>query len=195
MQKSNSFTACLITVFLTLSACGGDDSMTEIIEESTPKLLFKSLNTIDALLFDQYPGFTSNDNTNELYVVYRDLIRTNDGTLTDLGEDILLRYRADENAFSMSRSKFEDFVSRDAHIINDQVWVISSTQMSVYSLDLRTLISRVQSSERPITRFGSATSNGDLYVWGGQVRLSSDEPQPISDKIKRWNPLRLRLMT
>jgi hypothetical protein len=129
--------------------------------EITGSLQFEKLTEITGKGIEQAPGFTGSEASNSLYIAYRRL------DVTPQPERIV-RYSLNDGVFT-TRDFFQpDFVTKEIHIINDELKVIGAQFVNTYSLDL----DKPPLSFRHnliLTRFGSTVIDDNIFIFGGSL--------------------------
>lgn len=131
----------------------------------SPQLNFESLTTISGKGLEQAAGFTGSMATQALYICYRKL----DGTTA---EKVL---RLDLNTLATTSREFDhpDFVTKELHIINDELKVVGAQFVNTYPLDLNSEPVSVP-HQLKLTRYGSTVVDEKVFLFGGDMSGLND---------------------
>ena len=127
------------------------------------------------------PGMIGSYSANSLYIVTREDRLADTGT----GPERIVKYNLETGEETEQTFDNPDFVSKQLHIIDNELIVIGGQFVNTYNLDLN------QTPESTthglaITRFGMAVVGDDAYITGGD--LDQDGDQNIeAEKIYKWN--------
>ena len=147
---------------------------------SSGTLAFSQLKSIeDNNIYGQANvGITGSYADNSLYIANRDV--TN---ISSINKHTTRKLDIDSNDMITNIFEFEDFYTKRAFVINNELIVFGGNNIYNYDLDLSTEPTLVLHGLGGIgiSRFGSATVNDDIYIIGGDL----DELE--SDKIIKYN--------
>lgn len=140
-------------------------------------LEFSELTNISGFNFTQAIGFQGSESLQAIFLANRERDPSS-------GMDYEKMYRYDLLT-SDSVAIFNpitDFITKQIQIIGDQLIVVGSQYISTYPLDLLTIPNVVGHGKR-FTRHGSAQSEGEIYIFGGD--LNGIE----SNLISKWDAI------
>jgi len=132
-------------------------------------------------IFSMAPGIIGSYSDNSLFIVTRE-----DGLNNGTGSpERIIKYSfgtgtMEENLFFNS-----DFVSKQLHIINNQLVVIGGQYVNTYNLDFNGGSSSLLHG-LAITRFGMGVTENDAYIIGGDLDIPPDGIVE-AEKIYKWN--------
>lgn len=111
------------------------------------------------------PGMIGSNSTNEIFLVSR--VRVSDpNTITgELVQKFDLNNDAQENQIIFNKS---DFVSKQLHIINNQLISLGGLNVNTYDLNLDENPTSMEHGKR-LTRFGISVLDDDIYIIGGDI--------------------------
>jgi hypothetical protein len=138
-------------------------------------LSFEELTIVEGVRLSQATGFVISENESHIYVVTREsnpqnAVSSERVLVVDLINSTQAAYYFDQS----------DFISKNAHLIDNKLIVIGGSYINTYNL---TFDSDPVSVEHglALSRFGSTTFDGELYVWGGDLNMTE------SHLIKQWS--------
>lgn len=136
-----------------------------------------------AIGLEQAAGFTGSMASNSLYLAYR----ASTGSVPGIQPERVVRYDMDDASFTTIDFNQSDFVTKELHIINDQLKVVGAQYVNTYPLDLGSAPESVPHN-LTITRYGSSVVDDNVYLFGGDLQYqvgTPTEPGPNADKIYR----------
>lgn len=123
-------------------------------------LEFAKISEVSGAGLEQAAGFTGSMASNSLYIAYRLL----EGTLPER----VVRYDITNNTSSFKDYAHSDFVTKELHIINDQLKVVGARYVNTYSLDLQS--EPVSAPHNlTLTRYGSTVVDNNVFIFGGDL--------------------------
>ena len=159
----------LSIALVVFTSCKDDDFV-------TPNLLeFEEVAVLDAWNIHNAAGFLASEEMNSLFIASREP----NPESQMLGER-LLRYNVEDGTTEADFTDVTDFVTKEIHIIGDEIIVVGGQFINTYSIAFDTEPRTVEHGLF-LSRFGSALYNGDIYIWGGDLN------DVDSDKLKRWD--------
>jgi hypothetical protein len=117
-----------------------------------------------ALGLEQAAGFTGSMASNSLYFAYKAF----DGATADTNPERVVRYDIDEGTFTTSNFINQDFVTKELHIINDELKVVGAQFVNTYPLDLASPPVSVPHN-LTLTRYGSTVVDNNVFLFGGDL--------------------------
>lgn len=130
---------------------------------------------------EQAAGFTGSMASNSLYLSYR----ANLGGTPTVSPERVIRYDMDDGTFTTRDFINPDFVTKEIHIINDQLKVVGAQFVNTYPLDLSSDPESVPHN-LTITRYGSSVVDDNVFLFGGDLLFTAPSLQgPNADKIYR----------
>ena len=166
--KKFSETSILIAAILLLSSCGRD-------EKPNRTLNFEDIGFIEGRALPQATGFIGSRELDALYIVSRETNESFNFT------ERVIKYDLSSGDQEISNiEQFPDWISKNAHLLNNDLIVVGGTRVNVYPMDLASSPSSALHG-LDLSRFGSAVYEEDLYVWGGDLN------ELTSNQIRRWN--------
>lgn len=145
------------------------------------------LNFIEAFTFQSEgiagmaPGMIGSLSDNSMFLVTReDAMAQN-----DISPERIIKFNINSGTTEENLFFNSDFVSKQLHIVNNQLVVIGGQYVNTYPLDFSTdPISTTHGLA--ITRFGMAISDDDAYIVGGDLDMDGDQ-NIEAEKIYKWN--------
>ncbi len=169
-----SYGYLLSLMLLVLFACSDDD---EAI--SVPGIFeFKDFVELEGINLNQAPGLLGDQSTGALYLASRQP-HPETGIL---GENVI-RFDLDGNKVAEYSFEHIDFITKNPHVIGDELFVLGGSFLNIYDLDLSGPPVSIPHG-LSISRFGSAVYEGELYFWGGDLR------EVLSDVLWKWDARR-----
>jgi hypothetical protein len=135
-----------------------------------------------AIGLEQAAGFTGSMASNSLYFAYKAFEST-----PIINPERVVRYDIDEGTFTTINFDNLDFVTKELHIINDELKVVGARFVNTYPLDLGGDPVSVPHN-LTITRYGSTVVDDNVFLFGGDLLFptgSPGTPGPNADKIYR----------
>lgn len=130
---------------------------------------------------EQAAGFTGSMASNSLYLSYRASL----GGTPNVVPERVIRYDMDDGTFTTRDFINPDFVTKEIHIINDELKVVGAQFVNSYPLDLSSDPVSVPHN-LTITRYGSTVVDDNVFLFGGDLSFPGpDQPGPNADKIYR----------
>lgn len=151
-----------------------------------PTLNFQFVTDIEgtAIGLEQAAGFTGSMASNCLYFAYKAF----DGATTETHPERVVRYDIDNGTFTTSNFINVDFVTKELHIINDELKVVGARFVNTYPLDLGSAPVSVPHN-LTLTRYGSTVVDDNVFIFGGDLLFSTASPPvmtgPNADKVYR----------
>lgn len=150
-----------------------------------PALLdFEFLTDIEssAIGLEQAAGFTGSMASNSLYLAYRA------SASSGIQPERVVRYDMDDGSFTTRDFFNSDFVTKELHIINDELKVVGAKFVNTYPLDLAS--DPVSAPHNlTITRYGSSVVDDNVFLFGGDLNFPTTPPPvmtgPDAHKIYR----------
>lgn len=166
------------TLFLLLG-CSRDD-----LSSSTPgvpeHLEFQIVTNVADQQLNQAIGFLGSADDNVLYYAYR--------SQPDDNAEKIVKYDVSSNSFSGVIYPLQDFVTKELHIVNNDLVVVGGQFVNIYPLSL-TESPFTFSHGFQLTRYGSVLADDEIYIFGGDLGGVD------ADKIKRVDLANGRLET
>lgn len=134
-----------------------------------------------AIGLEQAAGFTGSMASNSLYLAYR----ASGGS--GIQPERVLRFDMDDNSFTTRDFFNSDFVTKELHIINDELKVVGARYVNTYPLDLASDPVSV-AHNLTLTRYGSTVVDDNVFLFGGDLFMPGGSPGtagPNADKIYR----------
>ncbi len=128
---------------------------------------------------EQAAGFTGSMASNSLYLSYKAILGANPNP------ERVVRYDIDLGTFTTRDFLNSDFVTKELHIINDELKVVGAQFVNTYPLDLASDPVSVPHN-LTITRFGSTVVDDNVFLFGGDLLFPAGSPGtagPDADKI------------
>ncbi|MBL7865081.1 MAG: hypothetical protein JNK10_09410 [Cyclobacteriaceae bacterium] len=153
---------------------------------ATLEFEFLSEITGTAIGLEQAAGFIGSMASNSLYFAYKAFNVT-----PGVNMERVIRYDIDDGAFTAHDVISTDFVTKELHIINDELKVVGATVVNTYSLDLTSDPVSVPHN-LVITRYGSTVVNDNVFLFGGDLNFPIGAPgstAPNADKIYRHDQI------
>jgi len=117
--------------------------------------------------------------SNALYFAYKAF----DGATSNLNPERIVRYDINDGTFTTRDFINVDFVTKELHIINDELKVVGARFVNTYPLDLASGPVSVPHN-LTITRYGSTVVDNNVFLFGGDLNYTAaDSPGPNADKI------------
>lgn len=136
-----------------------------------------------AIGLEQAAGFTGSMASNSLYFAYKAF----EGATSAEYPERVVRYDIDDGTFTTQNFINVDFVTKELHIINDELKVVGARFVNTYPLDLGS-----QPVSTPhnltITRYGSTVVDDNVFLFGGDLNFPPGSPAgtgPNAQKIYR----------
>jgi hypothetical protein len=131
---------------------------------------------------EQAAGFTGSMASNSLYLSYKAILGANPNP------ERVVRYDIDDGTFTTRDFLHNDLVTKELHIINDELKVVGGQFVNTYPLDLASEPVSVP-HDLFLTRYGSTVVDDNVFLFGGDLELPAgappDTPGPNADKIYR----------
>ncbi len=136
------------------------------------------------------PGMIGSYSDNSMFVVTRK--NKEDGTAK---AEIIHKFDLTNNDQSESLLEYESFVSKQLHIVNNQLIVVGAEHINTYNIDFSSTPDSIRHG-KAFTRFGMAVQDDDIYIIGGEIRsykeaITDTSNNGISNdranKIYKWN--------
>jgi hypothetical protein len=132
-----------------------------------------------AIGLEQAAGFTGSMASNCLYFAYKAF----DGATSATNPERVVRYDIDDGTFTTSNFINLDFVTKELHIINDELKVVGARFVNTYPLDLASPPVSVPHN-LTITRYGSTVVDNNVFLFGGDLNFTeAGAPGPNANKI------------
>lgn len=135
---------------------------------------------------EQAAGFTGSMASNCLYLSYKAI------TLGSPDQkERVVRYDIDNGTFTTRDFLHADFVTKELHIINDELKVVGAKFVNTYPLDLSADPVSVPHN-LTMTRYGSTVVDDNVFLFGGDLLFPVGSPGiagPNADKIYRHDQL------
>jgi hypothetical protein len=129
----------------------------------TSSLQFNKISEISGVGMEQAAGFTGSMASNSLYIAYKSL--EEGGNFPER----VLRFDLASKAFQeVMDFVHPDFVTKELHIINDELKVVGAQFVNTYSLDLEQPPTSVPHGLK-LTRYGSTVVDNEVYLFGGDL--------------------------
>lgn len=128
---------------------------------------------------EQAAGFTGSMASNSLYLSYRA------SATSGIQPERVVRYDIDDGSFTTRDFFNSDFVTKELHIINDELKVVGAKFVNTYPLDLASDPVSVPHN-LTITRYGSSVVDDNVFLFGGDLLFPAGAPGtagPNADKI------------
>lgn len=126
-------------------------------------LQFNKISEISGKGLEQAAGFTGSMASNSLYIAYK--------SLEDGGNypERVLRFDLASKTFQEAMDFVHpDFVTKELHIINNELKVVGAQFVNSYSLDLQQVPTSVAHG-LTLTRYGSTVVDNNVYIFGGDI--------------------------
>jgi hypothetical protein len=120
-------------------------------------------------------GFVISEDEKRIFIVNRETNPQN-----GVSSERVLEYKVTTGTKNAHFFDNLDFISKSAHLINNELVVVGGSYINVYNLSFD-LAPDTASHALALTRFGSATYNGALFIWGGDLNMIE------SDLIREWS--------
>ncbi len=149
-----------------------------------PTLDFEFLTDIESSTsgLEQAAGFTGSMASNSLYISYKAFVGTNPNP------ERVVRYDINDGTFTTRDFLNNDFVTKELHIINDELKVVGAQFVNTYPLDLGNDPVSVPHNLM-ISRYGSTVVDDNVFIFGGDLLFPTTSPPvmtgPGADKIYR----------
>ncbi|MBV1924722.1 MAG: hypothetical protein KUG68_11920 [Flavobacteriaceae bacterium] len=123
------------------------------------------------------PGMIGSNSDNSLFLVTREDTMSEN----DISPERIIKFNIDNSSTEENLFFNTDFVSKQLHIINNELVVIGGQYVNTYPLDFS---SEPNSTLHglTITRFGMSVSDEDAYIIGGDLN-----PELEAEKIYKWS--------
>lgn len=135
-----------------------------------------------AIGLEQAAGFTGSMASNSLYLAYRA------SASSGIQPERVVRYDMDDGSFTTRDFFNSDFVTKELHIINDELKVVGARYVNTYPLDLASDPVSVPHN-LTLTRYGSSVVDDNVFLFGGDLMFPTDSASPSTgpnaDKIYR----------
>ncbi len=139
--------------------------------EFTEAFTFQS-NNIDG----SAPGMVGSYSDNSIFLVTRE-----DAFANEIGlPERIIKYSLDNSTVTEKLYFKSDFVSKQLHIINNQLKVVGGQRVNTYDLDLLNEPTSSANYGISLSRFGSAVIDSEIIVVGGDLN------EQFGDKIFKW---------
>jgi len=128
------------------------------------------------------PGMIGSYSDNSLFLVTRE-----DGMADVNGilPERIIKFNIDNGITDENLFFNSDFVSKQLHIINNELVVIGGQYVNTYPLDFSSEPNSTQHG-LAITRFGMSVSDDDAYIVGGDLDMNGDQ-NVEAEKIYKWS--------
>ena len=127
------------------------------------------------------PGIIGSYSDNSLFIVTRE-DGLNNGTVSP---ERIIKYNFNTGTLEENLFFNSDFVSKQLHIINNQLVVIGGQFVNTYNLDLSGEPSSTTHG-LGVTRMGMAVTENDAYIIGGDLDMDGDGVTE-AEKIYKWD--------
>ena len=130
------------------------------------------------------PGMIGSDSDNSLFIATREDAANNG----DNSPERIIKYSFENEKMSDHLYYNSDWVSKQLHIINNQLIVIGGKYVNTYNLDIETDPISVPHG-KSFTRFGMSVQNDKAYITGGEFIPIGDNDIDIinANKIYAWD--------
>lgn len=135
---------------------------------------------------EQAAGFTGSMASNCLYLSYKAITSGSPDQ-----KERVVRYDIDNGTFTTRDFLHVDFVTKELHIINDELKVVGAKFVNTYPLDLSTDPVSVPHN-LTMTRYGSTVVDDNVFLFGGDLLFPVGSPGiagPNAHKIYRHDQL------
>jgi hypothetical protein len=137
------------------------------VSQTQGTLAFEKISDITGKGLEQAAGFTGSMASNSLYLAYR-----NQEVAGQFHEEVM-KFDINTGLYKSQSFNQSDFVTKEIHIINDQLKVVGGQYVHTYSLDLdKDVVSA--SHGLILTRFGSTVVDNNIFLFGGDLQGASD---------------------
>ncbi len=157
--------------------------------EDYPQVPNSGLNFTEAFTFESdgisgyAPGMIGSNSDNSLFIVTRE-DGLNNGTTSP---ERIIKYNFNSGTLEENLYFNSDFVSKQLHIINNQLVVIGGQFVNTYNLDFSGA-TITTTHGLAITRFGMAVTENDAYIIGGDLDINNTGIIE-AEKIYKWDIL------
>ncbi len=130
---------------------------------------------------EQAAGFTGSMASNSLYLAYRA------SATSGINPERVIRYDMDDGTLTTHDFFNSDFVTKEIHIINDQLKVVGAQFVNTYPLDLSSDPVSVKHN-LVLTRYGSSVVDDNVFLFGGDLMFpggSGYDAGPNANKVYR----------
>lgn len=125
------------------------------------------------------PGMIGSYSDNSLFVVTRH-------DPTDVTkEEVIHKFDLTNNEQTASFFPNDDFISKQLHIVNNELVVVGAQYINNYNSDLSGTPSSVEHG-KTFTRFGMAVQDDNIYIIGGEFNPPSVNNEK-ANKVYKWN--------
>ena len=155
-----------------------------------PNVPSSGLNFSEAFTFESdgisgfAPGMIGSNSDNSLFIVTRE-DGLNNGTASP---ERVIKYDFSSETLEENLYFNIDFVSKQLHIINNQLVVIGGQFVNTYNLDFSGATTSTTHG-LAITRFGMAVTENDAYIIGGDLDQNPTDGIIEAEKIYKWDIL------
>ena len=125
------------------------------------------------------PGMIGSYSDNSMYVVTR-----NDSPSGERAEEIH-KFDLTNNEQKAARFSNDDFISKQLHIVNNQLVVVGAKYINNYDSEVAEPLSTDEHGKK-FTRFGMAVQDDNIYIIGGEFDPSNITSEK-ANKIYKWN--------
>lgn len=158
-----------ILIFFSVHSCNKDD------DAFVAPVEFGQIGSIEGIRLWQATGFVGSENLNSLFIVSREPNPAN-----GINSERILQFNLATQEKKISYFDQIDFISKNAHIINDELIIIGGSFINTYSTSLDSAPISLEHG-LSLSRSGSVVYKNDIYIWGGDLNKVE------SNLIKRWN--------
>jgi hypothetical protein len=159
----------LLPFLLVLFSCSNEDEI-----RVPTSLEFNELAEFTGESFQQATGLIASDNAEYIYLVNRD-------NQNGIRGERVRRYQINTGETKEIFVEFNDFITKNVHIVENELIVIGGSNINYYPLDLSSS-PVIEQHGLSLSRFGSIIYENEIYIWGGDLN------QDLSDRIQKWIP-------
>ncbi len=125
------------------------------------------------------PGMIGSYSDNSLFVVTR-----HDETV-DKKEEVIHKFDLTNNEQTASYFENDDFISKQLHIVNNELIVVGAKYINNYGSELTDSPNTIPHG-KAFTRFGMAVQDDNIYIIGGEFNPPSTNNEK-ANKVYKWN--------
>lgn len=118
-------------------------------------------------------GLIGSYSDNSLYITYR-----NDCETTNRSR--ILKYNITTDSFTERNDEWNDFFTRKANIVNNELVITGGQNIYTYALDLSDEPLITPHNAPILSRYGTATIDNDIYIIGGDLDEEADKLRKIN---------------
>jgi len=130
------------------------------------------------------PGMIGSYSDNSMFIVTRKDFSLD--TSDDNEPEQILKFDLTNNEQSESLFANHDFISKQLHIINNQLIVVGGRFINTYNSDLSNTPKSIEHGKN-FTRFGMAVQNDHVYIIGGEFEPDNTAQNDKANKVYQWN--------